>query len=290
MSGRRQGVRPLLRRIVPRPARRALWAATYGAQELQQRAFEKRLGVSTSGHVYFEGETGLQGENAFYEGCQWLPVRRALRSLDPGPHDVFADLGSGKGQALLIAGRLPYGRVIGVDLMDELTRDANANIAQARPRLRAGHVEAVTADVLEWPVPDDLSVVFLFSPFLGEVFDGAMRRIFDSYDRNPRRLHIVYDYPWEHNRLLATGRVVLVDVLPSQWPARPWWWRTGNAIPIYRVVGEGERRPAVPALRRRLFRPRRAIEQWSGPNDRRYTLERDGVVVLTNQPGPQKVV
>lgn len=286
MSGARQGVRSVLRGIVPKPVRRALWAATYRAQELQQRAFERRLGVSTTGHVYYEGETGLQGENVFYEECQWLPVRRALKSLDPGPDDVFVDLGSGKGQALLIAGLLPYGRVIGIDLMDELTVDANANLARARPRLKARDVEAVTADVLEWEVPDDLSVVFMFSPFLGEVFDGAMQRIFESYDRNPRRLHIVYDYPWEHNRLLATGRVVLADVLPSQWPARPWWWRTGNAIPIYRVIGEGESPRAVPELRRRLFRPRRAIEEWSRPNDRRYTLERDGAVVLTNQPGP----
>lgn len=278
-------VRAVLKRVVPEPVRRSLWEVDRMARELQQRAFERRFGVSTTGHVYFESESGLAGEeNAFYEGCQWLPVRRALKRLDPSPRDVFVDMGSGKGQALIIAGRLPFGRVIGIDLMDDLTRDARRNIAAARRHLKAGEVQAVTADVHEWPIPDDTSVVFLYCPFVGSVFRATIERIFESYDRRPRRLHVVYDYPWEHNWLISSGRVVLADVLPAEWPAKPWWWRTDWTIPVYRVVGEGEGGPGAPRLRRRLFRPQRAIERWSGPNDQRFELERGGRVVATSVP------
>ncbi len=109
--------RALLRRLLPSKARRAVYAASLQAAELQQRVFERRLGVSTSGHDYLDDE--MDTERGFYEGCQWVPVSRALRALRPGPEDVFVDLGSGKGQAMLIAGRLPYGRVLGVELGEQ---------------------------------------------------------------------------------------------------------------------------------------------------------------------------
>ncbi len=206
---------------------------------------------------------------------QWLPLRRTLRDLGAGAGDVFVDLGSGKGQALLIAGRLPVDRVVGVDLVDELTQAARRNLAAARPRLRCGSAEAVTADVRTWAVPEDTSIVFLYCPFFGEVFDAAVRRVLDSYDRRPRPLRIVYAFPWEHNRLLASDRVAVEAVRPAQWPARP-WWRTGWTIVTYRVVAAGTPPASPPALPRRLFRPRRSVERWSAPNDQHFRLYRPG--------------
>ena len=174
--------------------------------------------------------------------------------------------------------------MIGVDVVDELTQDARRNIAAARARLRAAQIEAITADVLEWPVPDDLSVVYLYCPFTGPLFHHAMERIFESYDRNPRRLHLVYAYPWEHNWLLRSGRVVVEDVRPAQWPPWPWWWRTGWALVTYRVVGRDEGHAGIPDVRRRLFRPRRALQRWSAPNDHMFKLVRAGEVVATSAP------
>lgn len=259
--------------------RKALWDSAADLARLQQRVFERWLGVSTTGQRYLD-ELGLcDADRVHYEECQWLPTCRALKTLGPGPADVLVDLGSGKGQALLIAGLLPYGRVIGVELAEELTQAARRNIAAARPRLKAAEVEAVTDDVLSWKVPDDLSVVFMYCPFMGEVFHRTAERIFASFDANPRPLHIVYDYPWEHDWLLATGRVVVEDVLPAQWPPKPWWWRSGWAIVVYRVVPEGQGGPGRPNVRRRLLRPRRALARWSGPNEHVFKLTRGGEVV-----------
>src|SRR4051794_28920356 len=133
----RRKSRALLRKAVPEPVRRVAWSLSAQLEQTQQRLFERRLGVSTGGHVYLDEQDLDSDRRTFYEGCQWLPVRRALKALAPGPGDLFVDLGSGKGQALLIAGQLPFGRVIGVDLMEDLTTAARANIKQARPRLRA---------------------------------------------------------------------------------------------------------------------------------------------------------
>ncbi len=240
--------------------------------DVQQSVFDRLLHVSTTGHLYLD-QVGLGApDRAFYLGSQWIPVRRALKSLHPGPDDVLVDLGAGKGRAVLIAGRLPFGRVIGVELAPVLAEEARRNVAAAGPRLRAGQVEVITADALTWEVPDDLSVVFLFSPFIGDLFNSVLGRIFESFDARPRRLNIVYMFPWKHNWLLDSGRVVVRDVLPAEWPPKPWWWRTGWVTVIYQVVGPGEGGSGAPHVRRRFLRPTAALEHWSSPNDQVFRL------------------
>ena len=56
-------------------------------------------------------------------------------------------------------------------------------------------VEQVTADILDWPIPDDATTIFMFNPFFGETFYAILEKVFDSYDRNPRDLHVLYAFP-----------------------------------------------------------------------------------------------
>jgi SAM-dependent methyltransferase len=256
---------------MPRPVRRLLWRADVLLRETQQKVFERVFHVSTSGHVYPDKDLT---RGIFYEGCEWVPLRRVLRRLRPTPADVFVDIGSGKGQALFIAARFPYGRVRGLEIIDSLVEDAEANRRRVRPKLRCQDVRTEAADALEWDVPDDVSTVFMYCPFTGEVFHEVMARIFASYDQNPRPLRIVYDFPWEHDWLMSTGRVAVEDVRPAQWPAKPWWWRSGWVIVTYRVTRAGEGGPGIPDVPRRLFRPRRALRRWAGPNGHVYSVVR----------------
>jgi SAM-dependent methyltransferase len=265
-------MRLTLRALTPRPLRRALWSIDQLVQTQMQRAFERRYDIDTSGHEYLE-ELGVQGKGrAFYEGIAWWPLRRALASLRPGPDDVFVDLGCGKGQALVVAGQFPMREVIGVELAEQLADDAQRNIERAKARLTAAAFTVLAADALAWDVPDELSIVFMFCPFAGEIFERAMQRIFDSHDRNPRPLHLMYAYPWEHNALLATGRVEVVDVRCAQFPVLPWWPWSAWVMPIYRVLPEG----AIPSRPRPRGGPlrRAAIRRWSEPTDQRFALYR----------------
>ena len=246
----------------------------------QDRMFDRLLGVSTRERIITNGSIFTSGgDNCPYDGSQWLPVQRALKDLRPGPSDVFVDLGSGKGKTLLIAGRLPYRRVVGVEIDEELSQCARRNIKQAQPRLRAQEVDCITAGVLDWPIPDQVSVVFMFNPFIGQTFRTAVGQIFESYDRRPRTLHIVYMYPWEHDWLLSTGRVVVDGIRSGNWPARPRWWQTGHVIVSYRVVGASEASQSG-SLPRRLIRPHRAFRRWSRPNGHRFTMSAPGKQTL----------
>ena len=228
---------------------------------IQSYMFDRLFGVSIS----VESVPTDDGENNGYGGSPWLPVRRVLRKLKPGPQDVFVDLGSGKGIVLLIAGRLPFRRVIGVDIDEGRNRSAKENIERAAGRLRAGEVTSVAASVLEWPVPDDLSVAYMFNSFTGSTFHEAMERIFDSYDRKPRELRIIYGYPAEHDWLVSTGRVVVEGVSNFFWPARPGWWRRGQVLITYRVVPPAAGWPAQSAPGS-PSRGSRALQYWSAPN------------------------
>jgi SAM-dependent methyltransferase len=244
----------------------AMTAFSAALQDMQRRIFDRVFGVETREEV-FSANSGT--DNRHYQSCQWLPLRRALKKLGSEPSGVFVDLGSGKGKALLIAARLPYRRVVGVEINEELSRCAMRNIERAYARLRSPVVESITASVLEWPVPDDTSVVFMFNAFTGQTFHSALSRVFDSYDRRPRDLHVVYYYPSEHDWLMSTGRVVVDSVRPSYWPARPGWWRSGNVIVSYRVVGRQVHGQPTSRLPRQLSR-RQAIARWSRPNGQHF--------------------
>jgi SAM-dependent methyltransferase len=271
---------------VPKPAVRLIHFCAGNFYGAQQRLFDVLLGVSTRGTTA-AGDTdpGAVGDNCHYQGCGWLSVRRALKDLGPGPSDVFVDLGSGKGKALLIAGRLPYKRVVGVEIDAGLSRHATRNLQRARRRLRAETVECLTASVTDWPVPDDASVIFMFNPFVGHTFRAALAEVFASYDRNPRILHIVYEHPWEHDELLSTGRVVVNNVRSATWPGLARWWARGDVIVTYRVVDSVAGRQLEWRRPHGVLRPRRAVRRWSGPNGHNFSASVPGSAqILTKFP------
>jgi hypothetical protein len=246
-----------LRRLPRRRLRRTYWqlvAATH-------RAMELRYGVRTEGDIDLE-DLGVAGRGRMgYEGSHWIGVRRALARLDVGRQDVFADFGSGKGPAVLVAARLPFKRAIGVEISSDLTEAAQRNLDRSRLRPAAGEVQFVTADVLQYELPDDLSVVYLYNPFTGPVFARFVERLLLSVERNPRPLRLVYNYPFEHNHLIANGRFRPVDLSYSYWPA--WYRRQGYVIITYEVLapdGSGY----GPATGRRA--PER-LGPWTGMHD-----------------------
>src|SRR5689334_21283292 len=118
---------------------------------LERKVFDFYMGASTGGYGLETSEFIQANQESWpYLGGEWPAVYFALRALRPGPADVFVDLGAGKGRALLMAGRLPYRRVVGIELDPELAQCARRNVEQARRRLRAGTVTCVTTDVLDW--------------------------------------------------------------------------------------------------------------------------------------------
>jgi SAM-dependent methyltransferase len=180
-----------------------------------------------------------------------LPPREVGRS------DVFLDLGSGKGRAVIQAGfYYPFKRVAGVEMSLSLHETAVCNVDLMRHRLRCADVRPHCMDVLDLAIPDGTSVVLLHNPFTGNVFGAVITRLLESASRHPRPMRIIYSNPIEESALLATGRVEQVRALRDWRPGRD--WSRSNSSRLYAVTswngscGGRQKICAPPVVRRRL--------------------------------------
>lgn len=195
---------------------------------------DRRQGIDTS-RVVDLVDLDIAKENQIgYVPSSWRSLPSALRHIPIGDDDVFLDLGSGKGRVVLQAARQPFKRVIGVELSPTLTAISRENLEAARSDLRCQDVELVEADITRYRIPDDVTVVYAYNPVRGELFEAAMSALIESYDRNPRTMHLLYRYPREHDLLAACGRFHLLKTLTA-WRPRPSWKRA-TALNIYAMT------------------------------------------------------
>jgi SAM-dependent methyltransferase len=181
----------------------------YRLKQWASRYMDRRHGLDTAEQVPL-GEVGPR-DRFTYDPSRWSALRAALPRGDVTNDDVFLDLGSGKGRVVLQAAlRYPFKRVIGVERSPELNAIAAENLRAVRHRLRCPDVELVTADALEWDIPPDITIVYMYNPFRGEVFSRVIERLVDVVDSRGRGLRIIYMNPQDHERLMGTGRVVEV--------------------------------------------------------------------------------
>jgi SAM-dependent methyltransferase len=183
--------------------------------------YERRYGVRTSGNLVLGAH---DAERIAYTPMNWRQLRQALPQRTVSERDVFLDIGSGKGRAVLMAAiDYPFGRVIGVELVPELHEAAERNLAAVARRLCANDVELVCADIRRYRIPDDVTVIYMNNPVRGSIFAGLLTAISESMKRNPRRLRLIYYNPVEENALVATGEWRKVNTImpgrrPAQWP------------------------------------------------------------------------
>ncbi|GAA0808000.1 methyltransferase domain-containing protein [Spirilliplanes yamanashiensis] len=207
---------------------------------------ERRYGIRTSGEVELADLGLAAADRRSYKPSPWLGLRRALPRRSVSPDDVFIDIGSGRGRVVFQAARFyAFRRVIGVELSPQLHAEAVANIERNRASLRCAEVRLYCGDVLDVPIPDDVTVAYLYNPFAGAVFATVAGRLLASVDRRPRRLRIVYANPVEHDLLMATGRVRLTGRVRALRPGRE--WAASASVHVYDVTPAGSAAVTGPA-------------------------------------------
>ena len=192
--------------VASRP-RRALVMAEWVARSVEESVVDvgyRRRGLDTGGPDFDQLDGAL--EERGYVPTEW----RVLRTLFPpgslGPDDVLLDYGCGRGRvAIWAASQFPLRRVVGIDRDEGLTATARANLERWRGPRRCTDVTFTCADAGGFEVPDDVTVVYLFNPFMGDVFRRAVARLGESLVRAPRTLRIVYFYPIMHEVLIDAG-------------------------------------------------------------------------------------
>jgi len=176
--------------------------------------------LRTEGVIPLEDLDLASPERNPYKAAGWSILPRILPAREISRADVFIDYGSGMGRIVYeAAARYPFQRVIGLELSSQLNEIARSNLDRNAHLLRCRNVELITADVLDYQPPSDITVAFFYNPFTGRTFETAVRRLLDAV-KGP--LRIIYVNPVEHGMLVQTGRLKVIRRLRGWRPGREW--------------------------------------------------------------------
>ena len=198
-------------------------------RQIMSRAFGGGQLEDTYGVVTLDELDLAHPDRVHYEPSGWTALGRALRGQTISPTDVFLDYGSGKGRVVQQAARLPFARVLGIEISPDLNAIARRNVERHRERLTCRDVELVCGDVADFEVPDDVTLAYCFNAFVGDTFVLAMEALVRSHDRPPRSLTLVYGHPLMAGALAAHPRFELERVV-----GRP--SRIDRQLYVYRVI------------------------------------------------------
>jgi SAM-dependent methyltransferase len=139
--------------------------------------FDRKYGTDTGG--YLGPEELVKGRendalnhgysavapSVFHEACRrWRDTLPAISGKIEAYS--FVDVGAGKGRALLLAAQLPFRKVIGVEVSEELASTAEKNVMRwnqvARPKAK---VSVVQGDAAKFRWPRTPLLVYLYNPF-----------------------------------------------------------------------------------------------------------------------------
>ena len=109
---------------------------------------------------------------------------------------TFVDLGSGKGRALLMASEYPFRRIVGVEILPELHRAAEENIANYQSTTQqCTQVESVCADAREFELPEGPLLLYLFNPLPEAGLNRMLENLKESLRQHPRTVFVLYQNP-----------------------------------------------------------------------------------------------
>ena len=156
------------------------------------RHFDKKFGIRSSERRSL-AQLGFDlPDYVDYQAVSYRDLRKLLASIPIGPRDVFLDFGSGMGRALCLAAQHPLRSVIGVELSPELCEIARRNIDAVKAKLQCQDVQIVNSNAIAYKVPSDVSIVYFFNPFAGDVMTQVLDNIVRSLQAAPRRLLLLF--------------------------------------------------------------------------------------------------
>jgi SAM-dependent methyltransferase len=119
---------------------------------------------------------------------------------------TFLDLGSGKGRTLLMASDYSFQRIVGVELLPSLHRIAQENLQHYKSESqRCFALSSICADAVNFPLPENPLVIYLFSPFPEAGLREFLTNLARSLREQPRAVYVLYHNPQLEPVLLEGG-------------------------------------------------------------------------------------
>jgi SAM-dependent methyltransferase len=117
----------------------------------------------------------------------------------------FIDVGCGKGRAVMLASRMPFRDVVGIELNEKLSQIARSNLEQWRSQAEpivstsivCGNAPAAMRGLLDGP-----TLVYLYNPFRPPVLRELLQAILTQSETRVAPVDILYLFP-EHEEVFS---------------------------------------------------------------------------------------
>lgn len=176
-------------------SRRKVWEKLESAD-----GFDKKYGTDTT-TMLGPAEFGVSPEKVRYS-TKYMPTlprtfERIMEALDIRFEDyTFIDFGSGKGRILLLASKLSFKRVVGVELSPRLHEIAQRNVQIFRARTQKhDNIELICSDATAYALPAENTVFYFFDPFELPIMSAVIENMRQSLQRHPHKIFIAYVNP-----------------------------------------------------------------------------------------------
>ena len=128
------------------------------------------------------------------------------------PTQTFIDLGCGKGRTLMLAARLPFKAIIGVEFEPNLHSVCQKNLqtyTQICNKVRCMPT-VVCQDAGNFTFPEGNLLLYLFNPFNGQIMEKMVDRLTEAINASPRHVQIIYLHPNQLEHLMRLPRISIV--------------------------------------------------------------------------------
>ena len=227
-----------IREIGILPTCRSWLLARLGRSKSEQDNFDPLYGTDTSGTLT-PSEVQLTGSEAD-QASAYTPIESAdfHRMIDDTglPHEVlasytFADMGSGKGRAVLLAASYPFKRAIGVEIsaMLHAAAEQNATLFQ-KNTLTCAPIDLYCQDATTFTFPPDPLIIFFFHPFDETVMSRTLDNIRRTLQQTDRPILLLYNRginlpPYPSALMEANGLFHCeVERAPNAWKGQTGWY------------------------------------------------------------------
>jgi hypothetical protein len=115
----------------------------------------------------------------------------------------FIELGSGKGRVILhnLASNAPYSSYVGVEIDPSLHDIAKNNMMTTSIEINKS-VEFVNQDILEYKIPDEPCVIYLFYSFSKDLFPIFIEKNIDVINKNGSYLVLLSPQDYDLNKVV----------------------------------------------------------------------------------------
>jgi SAM-dependent methyltransferase len=146
----------------------------------------------TTGHLHDRHNTAYYGVapsvlETLLRHWRALPLVGQLKDY------TFVDFGAGMGRAVLLASRLPFREVVGVELNPVLATTAQKNAKTWQMHgFAKSPIRIVCQDAVEFVFPQNPCVAFLFNPFREPLVRTLKRHMERSFTSRPGQIDVLY--------------------------------------------------------------------------------------------------